>query len=298
MAASSAVTARTVPAPAPAIAGRAVSPVPKPPTMMLPDRPVHRVGHQLGEDATGRADQRPGDDQRRVAEDEAGHRDRGAGEGVEQRDDDRHVGAADRQHHGHPEGQRGQAEHDQRGDAARVAISQSPPPTAMAAASSTLSGARAGERDRAPRRSGPAASRRRCIEPEKVTAPISTSRIGEDRGRLGDAVPRRAGRSRRSPTRAAAPPPTALKRLTSCGMAVISTVRAAYRPAAPPSSAPAIITIQPVVVTRAARGRARQRWSTHGDDHAGGRTAGCRAGPWPASSSGAGRARSTTAAAR
>ncbi len=37
--------------------------------------------------------------------------------------------------------------------------------------------------------------------------------------------------------------------LTSCGMAVISTVRAAYRPAPPPSSAPAIITIQPVVVT-------------------------------------------------
>ncbi len=37
--------------------------------------------------------------------------------------------------------------------------------------------------------------------------------------------------------------------LTSCGMAVISTVRAAYRPAPPPSSVPAIITIQPVVVT-------------------------------------------------
>ena len=37
--------------------------------------------------------------------------------------------------------------------------------------------------------------------------------------------------------------------LTSCGMAVISTVRAAYRPAPPPRSAPAIITIHPVVVT-------------------------------------------------
>ena len=32
-------------------------------------------------------------------------------------------------------------------------------------------------------------------------------------------------------------------------MAVISTVRAAYSPAPPPSSAPAIITIQPVTVT-------------------------------------------------
>ena len=37
--------------------------------------------------------------------------------------------------------------------------------------------------------------------------------------------------------------------LTSWGMAVISTVRAAYRPAPPPSSAPAIITIHPVAVT-------------------------------------------------
>ena len=30
-------------------------------------RPVHRVGHQLGQDATGRADQRAGDDQGPVA---------------------------------------------------------------------------------------------------------------------------------------------------------------------------------------------------------------------------------------
>ena len=52
-----------------------------------------------------------------------------------------------------------------------------------------------------------------------------------------------------TPTSAAAPPPTALKMLTSCGIAVISTVRAAYRPAPPPSSAPASITIHPVAVT-------------------------------------------------
>ncbi len=36
---------------------------------------------------------------------------------------------------------------------------------------------------------------------------------------------------------------------TSCGIAVICTVRAAYRPIAEPISAPAISTIQPVVVT-------------------------------------------------
>ncbi len=36
---------------------------------------------------------------------------------------------------------------------------------------------------------------------------------------------------------------------TSCGIAVICTVRAAYRPTAEPISAPAISTIQPVAVT-------------------------------------------------
>ena len=50
-------------------------------------------------------------------------------------------------------------------------------------------------------------------------------------------------------TRAAAPPPTALNRLTSWGMAVISTVRAAYRPAPAPTSVPAIITAQPIGLT-------------------------------------------------
>ena len=36
---------------------------------------------------------------------------------------------------------------------------------------------------------------------------------------------------------------------TSCGIAVILIVRAAYRPTPEPISAPAMITIQPVVVT-------------------------------------------------
>jgi hypothetical protein len=38
-----------------------------------------------------------------LSEHEAGHRHGGAGERVEQRDHHRHVGAADRQHHGHAE---------------------------------------------------------------------------------------------------------------------------------------------------------------------------------------------------
>ena len=37
--------------------------------------------------------------------------------------------------------------------------------------------------------------------------------------------------------------------LTSCGIAVICTVRAEYRPAPAPSSAPASSTIHPVAVT-------------------------------------------------
>ena len=51
------------------------------------------------------------------------------------------------------------------------------------------------------------------------------------------------------PTRAAAPPPTALNIDTSWGMAVICTVRAEYRPTAEPASAPQISTIQPAAVT-------------------------------------------------
>ena len=61
------------------------------------ERAVHRVGHELGEDAAGGADQRAGNDQRDAVEHEARHGYRGSGEGVEQGDDDRHVGAADRQ---------------------------------------------------------------------------------------------------------------------------------------------------------------------------------------------------------
>ena len=55
------------------------------------DRPVHRVGHQLGQDAAGGADEGTGDDQRPVADDETRHRHGRAGERVQQRDHDGHV---------------------------------------------------------------------------------------------------------------------------------------------------------------------------------------------------------------
>src|SRR5262249_26387621 len=48
--------------------------------------------------------------------------------------------------------------------------------------------------------------------------------------------------------RPAAPPPTALNTLTSWGMAVIATRWAAYRPATPPTAAPAASISQPVAV--------------------------------------------------
>ena len=47
---------------------------------------------------------------------------------------------------------------------------------------------------------------------------------------------------------AAAPPPTALNSDTSCGIAVIFTVRAVYRPSPPPSAMPARMMIQPVTL--------------------------------------------------
>ena len=49
-------------------------------------------------------------------------------------------------------------------------------------------------------------------------------------------------------TSAAAPPPTALNMLTSWGIAVICTVRAAYSPTPPPISAPTSITVHPVAL--------------------------------------------------
>ena len=66
-------------------------------------------------------------------------------------------------------------------------------------------------------------------EPESVTAPITTSRtlVTEMRAAIVGAWRIPASRTKSAiATSAAAPPPTALNKLTSCGIAVISTVRA------------------------------------------------------------------------
>ena len=62
------------------------------------ERAVHRLAHDVAEDRAARADQRAGDDQQIVREHEAGRGGRPARVAVEHRDDDRHVGAADRHH--------------------------------------------------------------------------------------------------------------------------------------------------------------------------------------------------------
>src|SRR6266567_1800008 len=88
------------------------------------------------------------------------------------------------------------------------------------------------------------------IDPENVTAPMSTSRTVVTVVASGTpAVAPASLTYSLIATSAAAPPPTALNRLTSWGMAVICTVRAEYSPAPAPTSAPATITIQPVAVT-------------------------------------------------
>ena len=73
-------------------------------------------------------------------------------------------------------------------------------------------------------------------EPLNVTDPMSAPRTTKIVVSTGAPELRRMKSS--IATRAAAPPPTALNSDTSCGIAVIFTVRAAYRPAPPPMANP------------------------------------------------------------
>ena len=75
------------------------------------DRAVHRPPHLQRQQRSRRADEHAGDDQDVVLELEAGRSDGEAGERVEQRDHDGHVGAADREHEQHAEEQRGADQH-------------------------------------------------------------------------------------------------------------------------------------------------------------------------------------------
>ena len=61
------------------------------------DRAAHGVAHELGQERTGGSNQGAGHDQREVVQDEPAGRHRQAGAGVEQRDHDGHVRAADRE---------------------------------------------------------------------------------------------------------------------------------------------------------------------------------------------------------
>ena len=73
-------------------------------------------------------------------------------------------------------------------------------------------------------------------EPLKVIEPMSAPRTTKIVVSTAAPLDRRMKSS--IATRAAAPPPTALNSDTSCGIAVIFTVRAVYRPAPPPIRKP------------------------------------------------------------
>ncbi len=76
-------------------------------------------------------------------------------------------------------------------------------------------------------------------EPVNVTDPMTAPRTTKIVVSIGATAPPELRRMKSSmATRAAAPPPTALNRDTSCGIAVIFTVRAACRPAPPPMRNP------------------------------------------------------------
>ena len=79
---------------------------------------VHRAAHDVTEDRAARADECARHDEQVIAQHEAGRRRGPARVAVEHRDDDGHVGAADRHHHVNAEQQREDRHDDERHDAA------------------------------------------------------------------------------------------------------------------------------------------------------------------------------------
>ena len=90
------------------------------------ERAVHRLAHDVAEDRTGRAHQGAHDDEQVVAEHEAGSGRGPARVGVEHRDDDGHVAAADGRHEVEAEQQSQRRHRDQR-DEAQVALDRNEP---------------------------------------------------------------------------------------------------------------------------------------------------------------------------
>ena len=78
------------------------------------ERAVHRLAHDVGEDRARRSDQRAGDDQQRVVQREADARRGPSRIAVQHRDDDRHVGAADRDDDQHAQHERDRRHRDER----------------------------------------------------------------------------------------------------------------------------------------------------------------------------------------
>jgi hypothetical protein len=190
--------------------------------------PIHRLGHQLGQQHARRTHHHAGDDQRLVAQHVAFERHREAGEGVVKRDHHRHVGTADRQRHQHADQQRQHEESDHHIDAQ---VEHQP-----------RAERDRGEEERRLTNCWPAKVKRLSMrpsslaqamtEPENEIAPISapiTARIIERSRQLCAATPPRPGAGVRSlssatpPMAAAEPPPMPLKIATICGMSVMGT---------------------------------------------------------------------------
>ena len=84
------------------------------------------------------------------------------------------------------------------------------------------------------------------IDPVNVTAPITMSRAPGTVTAAPTGLASALNCRYSTANRTAAPPPTALKMLTSCGIAVMATDRARYSPTAEPVAAPHSRTIHPV----------------------------------------------------
>ena len=95
-AASSALPLRTVPIGGAGDRGGAAGVGAEAAQQHVEDAAVHALAHDVRQDRAGRAHQCSGDDQRKVLDGEADAARRPAGVAVQHRDDDRHVGAADR----------------------------------------------------------------------------------------------------------------------------------------------------------------------------------------------------------
>ena len=207
------------------------------------ERPVHRLAHDVGQVGTGGADERAGDDQQVVGQQEARRRGGPARVAVEHRHHDGHVAAADRgdqvpaeqqgQHgdgdeqpqlRGDDEPHREREEQHQRADVEEVLAGQHQRRGLDPRRELEVGHDRPGERDRADEHADEDLG---GVDAEQVLA-VQHARPRRRRGRL-----RRAG------SRSSRPAPRPGRRsecssAISSGMPVISTTRARHRPIAAP----------------------------------------------------------------